>query len=138
MTHLSPIPLIRPPPSPSSRTPVALIASPASSSLPGGSAEEQACLNVYATTLQQASGWAGEVVDPLRGLIHADVTLADEVWVLTLKAAWAAFPDRRRAEFSGTAGALLAKPWHAKTMNLPPLMQGSHSVSFCGALRCFT
>lgn len=72
----------------------------------------------------------GEVIDPLRDLIHADVSLADEVWSLTLKAAWASFPDRRRGEFAATAGALLAKPWHTKSMNLPPLMQGAHSVSF--------
>lgn len=72
---------------------------------------------------------ATEVVDPLRGLLHADVTIADEVWARTLEVAWATFSDRKRAEFSGVAGSLLAKPWHTKAMNLPPLMQGSHSVS---------
>lgn len=78
-----------------------------------------------------ATGGVSEVIDPLRGLLHADVTLADEVWTRTLAVAWSTFSDRRRAEFSGVAGALLAKPWHTKTMNLPPLMQGSHSVSWC-------
>lgn len=78
------------------------------------------------------------MVDPLRGLLHADVTIADEVWTRTLKVAWATFTDARRAEFAGVAGALLAKPWHTKAMNLPPLMQGSHSVSLVGWIVCCT
>ncbi|CAN0442578.1 unnamed protein product, partial [Hapterophycus canaliculatus] len=74
------------------------------------------------------------VVDPLRGLLHADVTIADEVWTRTLELAWSTFSDRRRAEFAGVAGSLLAKPWHTKAMNLPPLMQGSHSVNVIQSL----
>lgn len=78
------------------------------------------------------------MVDPLRGLLHADVTIADEVWTRTLEVAWATFSDRKRAEFSGVASSLLAKPWHTKAMNLPPLMQGSHSVStVCVSRVCF-
>lgn len=91
--------------------------------------EEQGCLTAYTSTLSGAIAGAAEVVDPLRGLLHADVTIADEVWTRTLEVAWATFSDRNRAEFSGVAGSLLAKPWHTKAMNLPPLMQGSHSVS---------
>lgn len=74
------------------------------------------------------------MVEPLRGLIHADVTLADEVWARTLKAAWVSFPERRRVEFVGAAGALLAKPWHTKSMNVPPLVQGAQSVSRVASL----
>ncbi|CAM9449609.1 unnamed protein product, partial [Laminaria digitata] len=81
-----------------------------------------------------ATGGVNEVIDPLRGLLHADVTLADEVWTRTLTVAWSTFSDRRRAEFSGVAGALLAKPWHTKALNLPPLMQGSHSVNVIQSL----
>ena len=91
--------------------------------------EEQECLTAYTSALSGAITGAKEMVDPLRGLLHADVTIADEVWSRTLEVAWATFSDRKRVEFSGVAGSLLAKPWHTKAMNLPPLMQGSHSVS---------
>lgn len=91
--------------------------------------DEQDCLTAYTSALSGAIAGAAQVVNPLRGLLHADVTIADEVWTRTLEVAWATFSDRKRAEFSGVAGSLLAKPWHTKAMNLPPLMQGSHSVS---------
>lgn len=91
--------------------------------------EEEECLTAYTSALSGAIAGAAEVVDPLRGLLHADVTIADEVWTRTLEVAWATFSDKKRAEFSMVAGSLLAKPWHTKAMNLPPLMQGSHSVS---------
>lgn len=97
--------------------------------LHGGSAEEQSCLRSYATAVTQALSGTREMIEPLRGLIHADVSLADEVWARTLKAAWVSFPERRRVEFVGAAGALLVKPWHTKSMNLPPLVQGVQSVS---------
>lgn len=92
--------------------------------------QEQACLKAFSSALANAVGGAAEVINPLRGLLHADVLLADEIWTRTLTGAWATFTNRRKAEFAGVAGALLAKPWHTKAMNLPPLMQGSHSVSF--------
>lgn len=113
----------RVPPSP---TPAPTAAPPA---LPGGTPEEQDCLTAYALALSKATGGVSEVLDPLRGLLHADVTLADEVWTRALTVAWSTFTERRRVEFAGVAGSLLAKPWHTKAMNFPPLMQGSPSVS---------
>lgn len=100
--------------------------------MPGGTSEEQECLRTYAKALARATSGVREVVEPLRGLVHADVGLADEVWSRTLKVAWVSFPERRRAEFVGAAGALLAKPWHTKAMNMPAMAQGPHSVSGSG------
>lgn len=121
--------ILRPPPSVAFAAPKV--------SLEGATLEEQGILNDYTSALSRAIAGAGEVVDPLRGLLHADVTIADEVWTRTLKVAWATFSDARRAEFAGVAGSLLAKPWHTKAMNLPPLMQGSHSVSCCAGIVFF-
>lgn len=94
----------------------------------GSSEQERQCLKDYSAALSKALSSTDEIVDPLRCLVHTDVSLADEVWSRGLKAAWATFTDQRRGEFARVAGVLLSKPWHSKALNFPPLMQGSHNV----------
>lgn len=94
----------------------------------GSSEQERQCLKDYSAVLSKALGSTDEIVDPLRCLVHIDVSLADEVWSRGLKAAWVTFTDTRRADFAAVARSLLSKPWHSKALNFPPLMQGSHNV----------
>lgn len=94
----------------------------------GSSEQEKQYLKDYSAALSKALGSTDEIVDPLRCLVHTDISLADEVWSRCLKAAWVTFTDGRRADFAVVARSLLSKPWHSKALNFPPLMQGSHNV----------
>lgn len=104
--YCRPLPLC---PIPNDRSFLPSLAAPALS-LQGATSEEQDCLATYRSALAKATGGAEEVVDPLRGLLHADVTIADEVWARTLKVAWATFSDRRRVDFAGWPGRCWPSP----------------------------